>query len=659
MSATDAEIENSSAAEKVNPPLNVRSEMINIGSEPISSAHKYKTLDEYEKASINKIEKEYASEVIKERYKEDIPKVSGGSFDSNRELSRDFKDEDLKFDRKNTVLKHASLVRYKETVQVKDDLLDLPKNEILDSSNENAKQKIEPSSSESDLEILETFKNLKSKQEIIQYALKVTYDRIKCQTAAIFIISPKDRLLERVGIYGASSTGKIIEEDWLKEENYEVDESFTGASAVPSQNSGYGEAKVYSNLDNEYLKYRSQYLGKFGTLKCAMSLPLDGRNKTYGVLRIINKIGEDNSFSDFSDNDFAWLTFLAGATAAALSNIYRDTRESVLRYAKNALINSNLIDFDYSRFFSTILEFLTSSETAFKVAILRVRDSKEMKLRYVSASDGKITKRDDNKPRRFDQGFVGLAVESGKPQIIEKITESGLADKFINSNWVKENKFESFACFPFSIPGIDGVTVTLSLFTGYEYEFHPRSIEFLNDLISSVALLVQKEEKKDKIRKKFAELIKIWKKEAIPLSSNSKASIHPAYQQIDKAIIHPAYQQIIGMGEDIVPLLLNQLDDASDHWFWALESITGENPVPIDNRRKTKRMARAWMDWGKKKGYIKETKRVDKENSRKRKSWQDLAGIAPKKTNSEDAQEWLNRERSGWSKREERILLDR
>ena len=101
-------------------------------------------------------------------------------------------------------------------------------------------------------------------------------------------------------------------------------------------------------------------------------------------------------------------------------------------------------------------------------------------------------------------------------EIIEKITESGLADKFINSNWVKENKFESFACFPFSIPGTDGVTVTLSLFTGYEYEFHPRSIEFLNDLISSVALLLQKEEKKDKICKKFAELVNTWQKEAIP-----------------------------------------------------------------------------------------------------------------------------------------------
>jgi hypothetical protein len=197
---------------------------------------------------------------------------------------------------------------------------------------------------------------------------------------------------------------------------------------------------------------------------------------------------------DFSDGDLAWMAFLAGATAAAISNIYRDIRSNVLRYLRNSLISSNLDEFDYSSFYQEVLGFLTSSETAFKAAILHVCDSGEMKLRAFEISDG-VTPREDNNARMLGQGFVGLAVKSAEPQIIERITESGLAEEFINSGWIKENNFESFGCFPLIIPGKDGVTVTLSLFADYEYEFHPTSVEFLNEVISSIALLVQQEKR--------------------------------------------------------------------------------------------------------------------------------------------------------------------
>ena len=45
--------------------------------------------------------------------------------------------------------------------------------------------------------------------------------------------------------------------------------------------------------------------------------------------------------------------------------------------------------------------------------------------------------------------------------------------------------------------------------------------------------------------------------------------------------------------------------------------------------------------------------------SKQTKSWRDLAGIAPHLLNGEDAQEWVNRERTEWSQWEEKILVDR
>ncbi|WP_413279222.1 hypothetical protein [Floridanema evergladense] len=94
-----------------------------------------------------------------------------------------------------------------------------------------------------------------------------------------------------------------------------------------------------------------------------------------------------------------------------------------------------------------------------------------------------------------------------------------------------------------------------------------------------------------KLEKKFKELATQWKSETAPLSV------------ITQKVIHPAYQQIIGMGEDVVPLLLRELEKRPDHWFWALKSITGANPVKSEHRGRIKLMAQDWLEWGRENGY--------------------------------------------------------
>lgn len=67
--------------------------------------------------------------------------------------------------------------------------------------------------------------------------------------------------------------------------------------------------------------------------------------------------------------------------------------------------------------------------------------------------------------------------------------------------------------------------------------------------------------------------------------------------------MHPAYQRIIGMGRPVVPLILRDLEQKPDHWFWALRAITGDNPVKSEQRGRMKLMAQAWIQWGKENGY--------------------------------------------------------
>ncbi|WP_369723073.1 hypothetical protein AB8Z38_03030 [Bradyrhizobium sp. LLZ17] len=87
----------------------------------------------------------------------------------------------------------------------------------------------------------------------------------------------------------------------------------------------------------------------------------------------------------------------------------------------------------------------------------------------------------------------------------------------------------------------------------------------------------------------FQELVRQWHSQRGTTSS-----------PLDMAMC-PAYQQMLAMGERAVPLILKQLElesDDPDHWFWALNFLTGEDPVQDEDRGNMRKMSAAWLRWG-------------------------------------------------------------
>jgi len=91
---------------------------------------------------------------------------------------------------------------------------------------------------------------------------------------------------------------------------------------------------------------------------------------------------------------------------------------------------------------------------------------------------------------------------------------------------------------------------------------------------------------------RFDTLKKAWENDTAFLSS------------ITEIAMHPAYQQIIGMGPIAIPFVLLELQTRPGHWFWALKSITGEDPVPSESRGKVNEMTEAWINWGTDQRYL-------------------------------------------------------
>jgi hypothetical protein len=86
--------------------------------------------------------------------------------------------------------------------------------------------------------------------------------------------------------------------------------------------------------------------------------------------------------------------------------------------------------------------------------------------------------------------------------------------------------------------------------------------------------------------------------------------------KIKDKVAHLAYQKIIGMGPAAIPLILKDLNDnGPNHWFSALHAITEENPVPQDQRGNIVGMTEAWLQWGRKKGYLTDCQKNTNETS--------------------------------------------
>jgi hypothetical protein len=58
------------------------------------------------------------------------------------------------------------------------------------------------------------------------------------------------------------------------------------------------------------------------------------------------------------------------------------------------------------------------------------------------------------------------------------------------------------------------------------------------------------------------------------------------------------------MGPIAVGFILRELEQEPDLWFWALNAITGEDPVPPDDQGVLPQMTQDWLDWGRRAGYL-------------------------------------------------------
>jgi hypothetical protein len=81
-------------------------------------------------------------------------------------------------------------------------------------------------------------------------------------------------------------------------------------------------------------------------------------------------------------------------------------------------------------------------------------------------------------------------------------------------------------------------------------------------------------------------LVDRWRAETAYLSSSTRITGHPAYQEL------------ISLGQPALPFLFRDLERTEDgHLALALSTITGVHPVKAEERGQIRKIAAAWLNW--------------------------------------------------------------
>jgi hypothetical protein len=96
----------------------------------------------------------------------------------------------------------------------------------------------------------------------------------------------------------------------------------------------------------------------------------------------------------------------------------------------------------------------------------------------------------------------------------------------------------------------------------------------------------------ESIEQRVVRLLGRWRQETAYLSSCTRITGHPAYQEL------------IAMGPGALPFLFRDLEQSGDgHLSKALVAITGAHPVPADERGQVRKIAETWLRWARENGY--------------------------------------------------------
>ncbi|MFM7441152.1 MAG: GAF domain-containing protein, partial [Snowella sp.] len=379
----------------------------------------------------------------------------------------------------------------------------------------------------------------------MEAVLEKVRHRLKSQIACFYLFN-KDGDIERIGMNGVDKNGSPIENDWLAEERYKPGEGFS-AKLIPQagEENGDGDFCRSDNLiddTNFPLKFGNEYVQKLGRLEQAISVPLNGLNRTYGTLEVLNK----NDHNKFTLDDENYLMLISSVASSFISDIRRKHKQKI--YSKithsisifSAELNQSSVDLQ------KIYEFLATSLiapiTCYKVCIIRETNEKGDFEVMVGKGTEDIdwTNRKKSPVKKNAQTTIYRARKK-KEALYEHITPDAMEQgDFYNSDWIRDNNLKSLACLPLIANG--QMVGNITVYTAYKHTFFQSDRDFLENIAFVTASIIAT----DRIKKSLRVIQRELTEERHKFFATSR---QVSYDSVMKGFLHQYKNELIEFSE--------------------------------------------------------------------------------------------------------------
>jgi signal transduction histidine kinase len=319
-------------------------------------------------------------------------------------------------------------------------------------------------------ELIRALHDERSLPRIVDETLRTIRREVAADAASLFLYS-KDGYLTPVGNSSAFSTDPPAE---TYRNGGSVSAAVRGSAEVDRGAPTQGTSAEYEWADAASQEF---YEGHLGSRWHWALLPLDGPNRSYGVIRVIRG-------RSFDEAELSILVIASTVASLAISHLRREAELTMLQAVQQETASPNI---ELRPLASRIARELTNEWSEFSACVIRIANRhNELELCAVVGTGDVDTDTKSREPRALGGGVVGEVFESGDEIIVENV-ESNL-DRFIDRSWIEKHEFRTYACFP--VPGPHGALGTISLFVRYPYTFYDTKKDFVRELGRHLATAV-------------------------------------------------------------------------------------------------------------------------------------------------------------------------
>ena len=349
----------------------------------------------------------------------------------------------------------------------------------------------------------------------IQAFLVLVQRHTECQLCSLFLIDD-DGYLKCQGFYGFDSTGNEIDDKFFADERYSDDyyKSAIARTIKPDEPSRYGKSLFLTEdeiedkcfIDQASKRYIEQICGK---LTCATLTPVNGPNRSYGVLRTIKTENYKlfSSSSGFARSYYWYLELAASQLAGNLREINSSQKLALISFMERANLGIQGAKFQEKDnnekillYLCSIIEHLAHShESCVKAATLRLFSKSNDGLVTVAASSQEPGKPKDISLRRladyqtYPKPVVITVYEDGVDCTITDLQkELELGSRSIynlqNKRWLRECHFRSLLCLAIKIKGEP--VGTIALYTGHKQVIANKDKSYFRFIADSLSLFL-------------------------------------------------------------------------------------------------------------------------------------------------------------------------